>query len=575
MPEQESVSVRQLPSPDQPDAWLIHWQGLGQPWRTEPEIEQGRQEELTTLRTTVASIEQSLYPFKGKKLSRADIEWLLAHPLEDLAASNDPEHPAHKRLDLRGADLSDVNLSKLPLSRLQAGLTLEETLEEDRHATIEQSRVAAATMEGADLSDAHLEGADLSRVILNQAILLETHLEGADLGSASLNHAILAGAHLEGANLTKANLEQATLLEAHLEGADLLGANLQGANLLEAHLEGARLRGAHLEGTNLINAHLGGKQVSREDHRRVHSWNSTFPAILQAADLSGAFFNGTTRLDKMEMGHEKYGFITIADLHWDNVNLSVVNWKQLKLLGDEYRLYHHNPDHKWRSSAQDGDDLKDDLKDEFKGQMNRQVAIMLRAMEVNDAVISYVFRSPVLLKRMNDRLIREQKESRQSQKDRLPEGYMTALRANRQLMVALQNQGLSEDADRFGYRAKLLQRQVLRLRGRSRFGQYIFSLFLDILAGYGYKAERTLLAYVLTLAIFALGYYLVGINAGPSISPLIACLVSITSFHGRGLFPGGIVASQPMAILGAIEAIIGLTIEISFIATFTQRFFGK
>jgi hypothetical protein len=30
-----------------------------------------------------------------------------------------------------------------------------------------------------------------------------------------------------------------------------------------------------------------------------------------------------------------------------------------------------------------------------------------------------------------------------------------------------------------------------------------------------------------------------------------------------------------VAILGAIEATIGLLIEITFIATFTQRFFGK
>ncbi len=32
---------------------------------------------------------------------------------------------------------------------------------------------------------------------------------------------------------------------------------------------------------------------------------------------------------------------------------------------------------------------------------------------------------------------------------------------------------------------------------------------------------------------------------------------------------------DPVAILAAIEAIIGLLIEISFIATFTQRFFGS
>jgi hypothetical protein len=32
---------------------------------------------------------------------------------------------------------------------------------------------------------------------------------------------------------------------------------------------------------------------------------------------------------------------------------------------------------------------------------------------------------------------------------------------------------------------------------------------------------------------------------------------------------------DPVAIIAAAEAIIGLLIEISFIATFTQRFFGR
>jgi hypothetical protein len=33
--------------------------------------------------------------------------------------------------------------------------------------------------------------------------------------------------------------------------------------------------------------------------------------------------------------------------------------------------------------------------------------------------------------------------------------------------------------------------------------------------------------------------------------------------------------TMPIAALGACEAIIGVAIEISFIATFTQRYFGK
>jgi hypothetical protein len=49
----------------------------------------------------------------------------------------------------------------------------------------------------------------------------------------------------------------------------------------------------------------------------------------------------------------------------------------------------------------------------------------------------------------------------------------------------------------------------------------------------------------------------------------------MTSFHGRDFFqptqsPGG-----KVAILAAIEAALGLLLEIAFIATFTQRFFAR
>ena len=52
-------------------------------------------------------------------------------------------------------------------------------------------------------------------------------------------------------------------------------------------------------------------------------------------------------------------------------------------------------------------------------------------------------------------------------------------------------------------------------------------------------------------------------------------VVSVISFHGRGFFPGGFLPTLPMAVYAACEAIIGLTIEISFIATFTQGYYGK
>ncbi len=152
--------------------------------------------------------------------------------------------------------------------------------------------------------------------------------------------------------------------------------------------------------------------------------------------------------------------------------------------------------------------------------------------------------------------------------------YKSAVRANRVLAVALRNQGLNEDADRFAYRAQLLQQQVL-WRQR-KVGGYFFSRFLDVLAGYGYYPGRAVLWYLATVLGFACVYYLVGHASGIIPGPLDAIVFSLTSFHGRGFFPSEKVSlHSSVIVLAALEAVIGLLIEISFIATFTQRFFGR
>src|SRR5260370_25938918 len=82
-------------------------------------------------------------------------------------------------------------------------------------------------------------------------------------------------------------------------------------------------------------------------------------------------------------------------------------------------------------------------------------------------------------------------------KDRRLGDYTQAVRANRQLAVVLQAQGLNEDAARFAYRAQKLQRVVLRRQ--RKFGQYFFSWLLDLLAGYGYKPARSIIAYLVII----------------------------------------------------------------------------
>ncbi len=150
--------------------------------------------------------------------------------------------------------------------------------------------------------------------------------------------------------------------------------------------------------------------------------------------------------------------------------------------------------------------------------------------------------------------------------------YGEALRENRQVATILQSQGLNEDASRFAYRAQRCQRIVLRYQ--KKFGQYLFSSFLDLLAGYGHRPGRSVLWYLAVIFGFALAYF--GIGHLPFFPD--AFVFSLTSFHGRGFFPG--LGSEntlhdPLVIVAAFEAVVGLLIEISFIATFTERFFGK
>jgi hypothetical protein len=307
----------------------------------------------------------------------------------------------------------------------------------------------------------------------------------------------MAAVHLEGAILSWAHLEGAELYMAHLEKADLYMAHLEGASLRKAHLEGASLRLAHLEGVSFTS------QASARGREQ-----KDVPVWLPPADLRAASFDSTTDLRNVCLGSQAHGFVRLADVQWGDVNLGVIDWSEVPMLGDERKA---------RQKCAAGGKRKD---------------AEIRLNECREA-----------------------------------------MRANRQLAVALRNQGLNEESVGFLYRAQQLARSVLYLDGKP--GAYLFSLFLDLLAGYGYKPARSALAYVFVITCFAIVYQVLGQLVGPHLSALEAFVFSLTSFHGRGFFPGGIKLDDPITVLAALEAVIGLTIEISFIATFTQRFFGN
>jgi hypothetical protein len=153
----------QVPKPDTTEPaerWRAYWQAQGQPWRTELEIDTTRQEELAQHRATIPDIEKGVYSFKNMKLSRADVEWLLATHDDGYGPINwnDESQRKRKRLDLRGANLREVDLSFLPLAGMYGGLTIIEWAK----ASEEQQRLAAIQLQGANLSGAELQLAQLN-----------------------------------------------------------------------------------------------------------------------------------------------------------------------------------------------------------------------------------------------------------------------------------------------------------------------------------------------------------------------------------------------------------------------------
>jgi uncharacterized protein YjbI with pentapeptide repeats len=372
---------------------------------------------------------------------------------------------------------------------------------------------------GLDIRGADLRGAKLQQLplaCLYAGLTLEEHAhkteEQRENAGALMEGADLSKAQLQGAFFIRARLQKAKFSKAQLERAFFNYAQLQEANFVDAQLQRADFGRAQLQRANLREANL------REAHLfGTHLQEARLAgAQLQRANLSSARLQGA-ELVRATFNDENHVGPYFVDIEWGDTNLAVIDWSQLTILGDEH----------WTRGK--------------KGM--REVT-----KRYGHAMIEFYEKNPQIK-------------------------YQEALRANRQISVVLQNQGLNEDAARFAYRAQRIQR--ILARREHRFGQYLFSWFLDILSGYGYRPRRSLCWYFAVIIGFALAYYLFG---GLSLYPPDAFVFSLTSFHGRGFFPGlehTTSLHDPLVVLAALEAVVGLFIEISFIATFTQRFFGR
>ena len=151
--------------------------------------------------------------------------------------------------------------------------------------------------------------------------------------------------------------------------------------------------------------------------------------------------------------------------------------------------------------------------------------------------------------------------------------YRNITRAYRALANDLRQKGFLTLAAGYRIRGERFERKELFVR--RKFIAWLGSLLLDVLSGYGERPKKTFGAYIVVVSSFSALYFLVTHTIESKPTPLSwdeAIVFSLTSFHGRGFFPSSLPIGIWMARLSVVEAMIGLFIELIFIATFSRRF---
>jgi uncharacterized protein YjbI with pentapeptide repeats len=317
----------------------------------------------------------------------------------------------------------------------------------------------------------------------------------------------LRGADLSGVNLTCLPLARIRGGLTPDEYIPIFGNHLWHSSQAAIDLRGANLFQTHLEGSTLTWAHLEGASFER--------------SYLQQADLSDAHM-GRASLRRAQLSGANLRFCTFDDR--SNLNYAVL------------------------ASTAEGC-IK--VGDTSWGGANLALIDWAAINALGDEETARAV----------------ERDEAKTRAERVT-AYKTAVRANRQLAVALLAQGASEESARFAYRANRLERNVHRYN--HKYGRYVFNFMLDILAGFGYRPVRTLVIYLTTIVAFALMYFVI-----TRASPSEAFTLSVTSFHGRGIIPSRDSVSTASAQLSMVEGVIGFVVEAALIATFAQRFLGR
>lgn len=148
--------------------------------------------------------------------------------------------------------------------------------------------------------------------------------------------------------------------------------------------------------------------------------------------------------------------------------------------------------------------------------------------------------------------------------------FNDAVRVNTQLATELRSQGLSPEADHFAFAARQAQQRVWRLNGNLR--RAVANRTLRALCGYGFRPGLLLLWYAAINTAAVIAYLFVDRTPHQHPGLLDAITLSLTAFHGRGFVASGLSnLTAPTVAIAAVEAVVGLFIEATFVGTFVQR----
>jgi hypothetical protein len=284
------------------------------------------------------------------------------------------------------------------------------------------------------------------------------------------------------------------------EGLDVRGADLCGVDLRQLPLAG-------------LHASLTWDKMAEEDERALDAVDAA-AAVFSQANLRGAHLEGAwlrqVDLSGTDLRHAK---LTRAELY--SAYLAGARLGQSHLAGASLRravlsantnLYDAQlSDATWGAAR---------LRDIRWNGVDVTVIEWAQIPIVGDEQVIYARRRP----RRND--------------------FPNAARAYRQLAVLLRSQGLSDDADRFAYRAQVMQRRVYRTQ--HAWGRWFLQTGLGVLAGYGYRLWRIFVAYLLIVGLFTLAFLVptvVSSQATPTVPQAVDALqISLNAIHGRVFF---------------------------------------